>query len=105
MQPSQIFDILVPGHEYDALQEDNNRLSKQNQQCFTEIEELKAQIKKFTEKAENTWEQPQQITHLSRTVLLLGRKALTLQKNCEQLKEESRGRQQVKEMEELMAKK
>lgn len=32
MQPSQIFDVLVPAHEYHALQEDNKRLSRENQQ-------------------------------------------------------------------------
>lgn len=105
MQASQIFDVLVPAHEYHDLQEDNKRLSKENQQHLDEIEELKTTIKKFTEKAENSWEQPQQIAHLSRTVLRLGRKALSLQNNCEQLKEESGGRQQIKEMEELMAEK
>lgn len=57
------------------------------------------------EKAESSWEQPQQIAHLSRTVLRLGRRALSLQKNCEELKEENAGRRQMKEMEELMAEK
>lgn len=82
MQPSQIFDVIVPAQEYHTLQEGNKRLSNENQQRLAEIEELKTTIKKFTEKAENSWEQPQQIAHLSRAVLRLGRKALALQKNC-----------------------
>lgn len=105
MQASQIFEVLVPAQEYHALQEDNKRLSSENQQRLDKIEELKAAIKKFTEKAEKSWEQPQQIAHLSRTVLRLGRKAFTLQKNYEQLKEESGGHQQVKEMEDLITEK
>jgi hypothetical protein len=55
--------------------------------------------------AEASWEQPQQIAHLSRTVMRLGRKVLALQGNCDQLKTEIEGRHQTKEMEVLMAEK